>query len=82
MGIKKHIAKKVAKFAFHEICNSYTSRDRHSYSTDYVSEYIDMNTLYAALNHAEQVCCSVNPTCKKEHLALFKSEVLNYIRTK
>jgi len=82
MGIKKHIAKKAAKFVFHEICNTYANGSRHSYSTDYVSDSIDMSTLYEALSHAEQVCCTVNPTCKKEHLALFKSEVIKYIRTK
>ena len=80
MGIKKHIAKKAAKFVFHEICNNYANGNHHS--SDYVSNSIDMNTLYEALSHAEQVCCSINPTCKKEHLALFKAEVINYIHTK
>ena len=82
MGIKKHIAKKAAKFVFHEICDNYARGNRHSYSSDYVSNSIDMNTLDEALSHAEQVCCSINPTCKKEHLALFKAEVINYIHTK
>ena len=81
MGIKSHIAKEAAKFLLHEVCGHHHHQD-YSCSNNYVSDTIDMNTLYEALNHAEQVCCAVNPTCKKEHLALFKSEVINYIHSK
>ena len=82
MGIKSHIAKEAAKFLLHEVCSHHHHHQDYSYNTNYVSDTIDMNTLYEALNHAEQVCCAVNPTCKKEHLALFKSEVINYIHSK
>ena len=83
MGIKSHIAKKAAKFVLHEI-SSHHHHHHHDYSCTpgYVSDTIDMNTLCEAFNHAEKVCCAVNPTCKKEHLALFKSEVIGYLHTK
>ena len=81
MGIKSHIAKKAVKLLLHEVYSHHHHHD-YSYSNNYVNDSIDMNTLYEALNHAEQICCAVNPTCKKEHLALFKSEVIGYLHTK
>ena len=80
MGIKTKIATEAAKFLLHEVCSHH--HHHHDYDYNNVSNSVDMNTLYEALNHAEQVCCAVNPTCKKEHLALFKSEVINYIHSK
>ena len=77
MGIKTKIAAEAAKFLLHEVCSHH-----HDYDYNNVSNSVDINTVYEALNHAEQVCCAVNPTCKKEHLALFKAEVINYIHTK
>ena len=83
MGIKTKIATEAAKLLLHEI-SSHHHHHHHDYScsNNYISDTIDMNTLCEAFNHAEQVCCAVNPTCKKEHLALFKAEVINYIHTK
>lgn len=77
MGTKTRIAKKAAKLLFHAVCDNYGSTSHISYQNG-----IDMNTLHEALNYAEQICRTVEPTCNKEHLALFKSEVINYICSK
>ncbi len=77
MGTKTRIAKKAAKLLFHAVCGNYGSASRTVYESG-----IDMNTLHEALNYAEQICRTIEPTCNKEHLALFKSEVINYIYTK
>ncbi len=56
MGIKSHIAKEAAKFLLHEVYSHHHHHQDYSYSNNYVSDAIDMNTLYEALEEYGRRC--------------------------
>ena len=77
MGVKTKIATTAASLLLTALTEALPF-ERHSVDRQYSN--IDTSRICDALDSAEQICMKIYPDCRREHLALFRSEFITNLK--
>ena len=77
MGVKTKIATTAASLLLNVLTEALPF-EGHSVDRQYSN--IDTSRICDALDSAEQICMRIYPDCRREHLALFRSEFITNLK--
>ena len=77
MGVKTKIAATAASLLMTALTEA---RPFENISTTQHYNNIDTSRICDALDSAEQICMRIYPDCRREHLALFRSEFISNLK--
>ena len=77
MGVKTKIASTAASLLLNVLTEALPFENL---STTQHSNNIDTSRICDALDSAEQICMRIYPDCRREHLALFRSEFITNLK--